>query len=162
MFYLELFRQLDDNKIHYMLVGGLAMNLYGVPRSTMDVDIVLAMNQDNLKAFLGMAKKLHLTPVAPVPMEDLLHPAVRQSWVKDKGMVAFGLRPSDPSAPTVDILIDPPLDVEAALRRVKWQEVGGCRVPLAAVEDMIHLKEAAGRTQDRADIEHLKRLISQP
>ncbi|MDO8705511.1 MAG: hypothetical protein Q7J84_11250 [Sulfuricaulis sp.] len=118
MFYLELFERLEAAKIRYMLVGGLAMNLYGVPRSTMDVDIVLAMDQGNLQAFLNMAKQLNMKPVAPVAMEDLLNPVVRQSWLKkDKSMIVFGLRPPEPSAPTIDILIDPPVDIEGALRR---------------------------------------------
>lgn len=159
MFYLELFQKLEAARIRYMLVGGLAMNLYGVPRSTMDVDIVLAMDHDNLRAFLDMAKQMSMKPVAPVTAGDLLNPAVRKSWVMDKNMVAFGLRPPDPSAPTVDVLIDPALDIEAALMRVKAQNVGGCRVFLASVEDLISLKEKTGRIQDRADIEHLKRLI---
>lgn len=160
MFYLELFQKLEAAKIRYMLVGGLAMNLYGVPRSTMDVDIVLAMDQDNLRAFLDMARQMNMKPVAPVAVEELLNPAVRKSWVNDKNMVAFGLRPADPSAPTVDVLIEPPLDIEAALQRVKQQKVGDCRVSLASIEDLIILKEKTGRAQDRADIEHLKRLTS--
>lgn len=159
MFYLELFQNLEVAKIRYMLVGGLAMNLYGVPRSTMDVDIVLAMDQDNLRAFLDMAKQMNMKPVAPVSIGNFLNPVVRKSWVKDKNMVAFGLRPADPSAPTVGVLIDPPLDIEAALKRVNPQNVGGCQVLLASVEDLISLKEKTGRIQDRADIEHLKRLI---
>ncbi len=162
MFYLELFQKLESANIRYMLVGGLAMNLYGVPRSTMDVDIVLAMDQDNLRAFLDMAKQMNMQPVAPVSVADLLNPAVRKSWVKDKNMVAFGLRPADPSAPTVDVLIDPPLDIEAALKRVKSQTIGNCHVFLASLEDLIILKEKTGRAQDRADIEHLKRLITKP
>ena len=138
------------------------MNLYGVPRSTMDVDIVLAMDQDNLRAFLDMAKQMDMQPVAPVSMEDLLDPVVRKSWVKDKNMIAFGLRPPDPSAPTVDVLIDPPLDINVALKRMKSQNIGNCRVYLASLEDLIILKEKTGRAQDRADIEHLKRLITKP
>lgn len=35
MFYLELFQKLEAEKIRYMLVGGLAMNLHGIPRATM-------------------------------------------------------------------------------------------------------------------------------
>jgi hypothetical protein len=162
MFYLELFQKLEATKIRYMLGGGLAMNLYGVPRSTMDVDIVLAMDQANLRAFLDMVKQMNMQPVAPVSVTDLLNPVVRKSWVKDKNMIAFGLRPTDPSAPTVDVLIDPPLDIEAALKRVKPQNIGNCRVFLASLEDLIILKEKTGRAQDRADIEHLKRLISKP
>jgi hypothetical protein len=114
MFYLELFQKLEAAKIRYMLVDGLAMNLYGVPRSTMDVDIVLAMEHDNLCAFLDMVKQMNMKPVAPVSAGDLLNPAARKSWVMDKNMVTFGLRPPDPSAPTVNVLIDPPLDIEAA------------------------------------------------
>jgi hypothetical protein len=162
MFYLELFQKLESANIRYMLVGGLAMNLYGVPRSTMDVDIVLAMDQGNLRAFLDMAKQMNMQPVAPVSMEDLLNPVVRKSWVKDKNMVVFGLRPADPSAPTVDVLIDPPLDINVALKRMKSQTIGNCHVFLASLEDLIILKEKTGRAQDRADIEHLKRLISKP
>jgi len=162
LFYLELFQNLESQNIHYMLIDGLAMNLYGVPRSTMDVDIVLAMDQDNLRAFLDMAKQMDMQPVAPVSMEDLLDPVVRKSWVKDKNMIAFGLRPPDPSAPTVDVLIDPPLDINVALKRMKSQNIGNCRVYLASLEDLIILKEKTGRAQDRADIEHLKRLITKP
>ncbi len=40
MFYLDLFKALEKHKVRYLLVGGLAMNLHGVPRATMDVDLV--------------------------------------------------------------------------------------------------------------------------
>jgi predicted nucleotidyltransferase len=63
-----------------------------------------------------------------------------------------------PDGRYVGILIDPPLDIDAALKRVKLQKVGNCRVLLASIEDMIILKEKTGRAQDRADIEHLRRL----
>lgn len=160
MFYLELFQKLETAKIRYMLVGGLAMNLHGVPRSTMDIDIVLAMDQANLRAFLDMAKQFQMKPVAPIALEDLLNPAARQLWVKEKNMIAFGLRPAEPSAPTIDILIDPPLDIETALKRVKYQKVGSCYVSLASMQDLITLKDKTGREQDRADIEHLKRMMA--
>ncbi len=77
-------------------------------------------------------------------------------------LLSLALRPADPSAPTVDVLIDPPLDIEAALKRVKSQPIGNCRVFLASLEDLIILKEKTGRAQDRADIEHLRRLIAKP
>jgi len=66
MFYLDFFRELEASKVRYLLVGGLAMNLHGVPRMTMDVDIILAMDEPNLQAFLKAANHLGLHPVAPV------------------------------------------------------------------------------------------------
>jgi indole-3-glycerol phosphate synthase len=40
------------------------------------VDIVLAMDQANLRAFLDMAKQMNMQPVAPVSTEDLLNQGV--------------------------------------------------------------------------------------
>lgn len=65
MFYLDLFRALEAKQVRYLLVGGIAMNLHGVPRMTMDVDIVLAMDEANLRAFLGAASDLRLEPWRP-------------------------------------------------------------------------------------------------
>ncbi len=47
------------------------MNLHGVPRATMDVDLVLALDIANLKAFLDMVKTLRLSPMSPVNTNDL-------------------------------------------------------------------------------------------
>lgn len=160
MFYLDLFKALEKHKVRYLLVGGLAMNLHGVPRTTMDVDLVLALDPANLKAFLGTVETLRLRPVAPVDTNGLLDPAQRQKWVKEKNMLAFALRPPDVQGPTVDVLIDPPVDIEAALARTVWREVQGVRIPLISVEDLIRLKEKSGRAQDRSDIEHLRRLAN--
>lgn len=84
MFYLDLFRTLEARKVRYLLVGGVAMNLHGVPRMTMDVDLILAMDDANLLAFLGAASHLGLRPVAPVKPDDLLDPGTRKAWVTEK------------------------------------------------------------------------------
>jgi hypothetical protein len=158
MFYLDLFRALASHRVRYAVVGGLAMNLHGVPRLTMDVDLVVALDGDNLRAFLRAAQDLRLQPGVPVPIADLLEPARRQAWIEEKGMVAFPLRPPDPTGPTVDLLVAPPIDVALALARAEPREIAGVQVPLASVHDLIGLKQAAGRRQDIADIEHLERL----
>ena len=158
MFYLDLFRALEQHKVRYLLVGGLAMNLHGVPRTTMDVDLVLALDPVNLKAFLAVGETLRLKPVAPVSLNDMLDPVQRQKWLKEKNMFVFALRPPEIQGPTVDVLIDPPIEIEAALARTVWREVQGVRIPLISVEDLIRLKEKSGRAQDQSDIEHLRRL----
>jgi hypothetical protein len=50
------------------------------------------------------------------------------------------------------------VDIEAALKRVEYRMVQDMRLPVMSVRDMITLKEQAGRQQDIADIEHLRRL----
>jgi hypothetical protein len=159
MFYIDFFKCLTRHRVRYLLVGGLAMNLHGGPRMTLDVDIVLVLDEGNLKSFLVAAKEMGLTPTLPVQLADLLDSERRSHWIREKNMVAFPLAPKDPSGPTIDVLIDPPIDIEGAMYRAEYRTVGDVVVPIASIEDMIRLKEQTGRIQDQADVEHLNRLM---
>ncbi len=158
MFYLDLFRELDNSGVRYLLVGGLAMSLHGVPRTTMDVDIVIAMDDENVDAFISAASCLELSPIMPIPLADLKDKDKRESWFKDKNMIVFALRSPDPSAPTIDVLVAPIIDLDTALDRAKRINIEGITIRLASIEDMIELKKEAGRLQDISDIEILEKL----
>lgn len=158
MFYIDLFRGLHEHHVRYLLVGGLAMNLHGVPRMTMDVDIVLALDDANLDAFIACARKLGLKPVAPVPLESLKNPEQRRQWIEDRHMIAFALGAPQGGGATVDVLIQHPLDIDTAIAAAVRREVDGVPVTLCAVKDMIALKQGTGRRQDAADLEHLMRI----
>ena len=161
MFYLDLFRELDNSEVRYLLVGGLAMSLHGVPRTTMDVDIVIAMDGKNVDAFILAASRLELSPVMPISLADLKIKDKRESWIRDKNMVVFALRNPDPGTPTVDILIAPKIDLTVERERAWCIDVEGITIPLASIEDMIELKSQAGRLQDISDIEILEKLREQ-
>ena len=47
----DLLKMLAEAKVEFVLVGGLAVALHGYQRVTMDVDVVLAMDADNLRKF---------------------------------------------------------------------------------------------------------------
>jgi len=158
MFYVDIFTTLAKYDVRYLLIGGLAMNLHGVPRMTMDVDLLITLDKENLEKFIGAAKSLQLQPVLPLELTDLLDSDKRNRWVENRNMLAFALRSPRAEDPTVDILIDPPIDSKAAFSRVVYRDLGAVRVALASIEDMIVLKEKGGRAQDLADIEHLQQL----
>ena len=162
MFYLDLFRCLHAHNVRYLLAGGLAMNLHGVPRMTMDVDLLLAFDDANIDGFLSCARELALRPQAPVPLESLKDPDQRRSWIEEKHLIAFGLANGQPGVPTVDILLKHELNFAAALERALVQTVEGVPINIASVEDMIALKKDTGRRQDHHDIEHLLRLREPP
>lgn len=48
MYYFEILEGLYKSKVRYLIVGGLSVNLYGVPRVTQDIDIVIAMDRENV------------------------------------------------------------------------------------------------------------------
>ena len=97
MFYLDLFRTLQEERVEYVVVGGLAINLHGVERATMDVDLVLAMDEGNLHRFLNAATRLKLKPSLPVPLEALCDAKQLDAWVREKHLIAFSLQPASPS-----------------------------------------------------------------
>ncbi len=159
MFYLNLFKALKAYDIDYLLVGGLAMNLHGVPRMTMDVDLVIALDAGNIAKLANCAKELGLYPNVPVKLEDLADANKRELLFAEKNLIALSLISHIPSTPTVDILIHHPLDFKEAFSRVVQRDISGTPVLLASIGDMITLKKAAGRAQDLSDIEHLERFL---
>jgi hypothetical protein len=52
----ELFKSvtglLDQKGIGYMISGSLALNIYCIPRMTLDIDIVVELDKDNINDFL--------------------------------------------------------------------------------------------------------------
>ena len=70
----DLLKMLADAKVEFVLVGGLAVALHGYQRATMDVDVVLAMDADNLRKFLSVAKASDLSPTIPVELDTLARP----------------------------------------------------------------------------------------
>lgn len=158
MFYVELFRRLEEGKVRYLVVGGIAVNLHGVNRLTHDVDLMIALDAGNLARFVAVAKRYSFKPVVPVAIEDLADAAKVRDWIENKHMLAFGLRPQNPVEPTVDILVKSPVEFEAAYARRVVAEVEGQQIAIAAVADLIVMKTGTGRAKDQDDIAMLKRL----
>jgi len=159
MFYLNLFKALKTHNIDYLLVGGLAMNLHGVPRMTMDVDLVIALDSGNIAKLASCAKELGLYPNVPVKLEDLADADKRDALLAEKNLIALSLISNIPATPTVDIVIHHPLDFQKAFAKAVQRDISGTPVMLASIEDMIALKKAAGRAQDLSDITHLERFL---
>jgi hypothetical protein len=51
----QLLRRLSEADVEFVLIGGLAVNAWGVVRGTKDVDIVVATDIENLKRVAAVA-----------------------------------------------------------------------------------------------------------
>lgn len=159
MFYVELFRALEKEGVRYLLVGGVAVTLHGAERMTMDVDIMLALDAENLQRFQAAIRPLHLKPANPlVTMEQFCDAAMVESWIREKHMLAFQLRPTQGNGPSVDILVKAVIPFEQAYERRVMFTVEELEVAVASAQDLIALKSGTGRQIDRSDIEALRRL----
>ena len=158
MEYEKIFRMLAAEKVDYLIAGGLAVNLHGVPRFTRDIDLMVDPSEKNL-ARLGKAlKKLGYRPKYPVRIADFLNPENWGKWKREKGMTAFNLyHPRSPLA-EIDVLIDPPFAFEKAKARRTTLQAGNIRLFLLSLGDLIRAKKKAGREQDIADVEALSKV----
>jgi hypothetical protein len=143
----------------YLVAGGLAVVAHGYVRLTADVDLVLDLEEGNLRAALGALESLGYRPRAPVALGDFVDPATRAAWMRDKDLVVFSLfSPAHPMT-EVDIFVEPPIAFAAAYERAARLAVGaGIVAPFVSLDDLIAMKRAAARPQDLIDIEHLGRL----
>jgi hypothetical protein len=54
--HLALFRSLKRNKVEYLIIGGIACGIYGSPRATKDLDIMIRPTLKNANRLLAALK----------------------------------------------------------------------------------------------------------
>lgn len=156
--YLGIFRKLNEKGIRYVVAGGLAVNLYGIPRMTYDIDLMLDLEDDNLRKFLRLLKSWGFRPRAPVGIMDFAIKGKREDWIKNKNMRAFTLINPAWAISEIDILIAAPFDFSRALKRAGRIELNDISVPVLSINDLIRMKIGTGRSHDEADVNLLRRL----
>lgn len=50
----KICRSLDEHHIKYMVSGSIALNIYGIPRMTRDIDIVIELSENVIDEFTGL------------------------------------------------------------------------------------------------------------
>ncbi len=156
--YLGIFKELNARGIKYLVVGGTAVNLYGIPRMTYDLDILLDLEPVNLERFLSLVKGWGFKPKVPVDIMDFADEATRRKWVERKHMKAFNLINPTWGIAEIDVVIAAPLDYPRAAKRMNRLDLQGVPVPTISIEDLIRMKRAANREQDKDDILYLKKV----
>lgn len=158
MFYKRIFKAFQDIDLKYAVIGGVAVNLHGYARATGDLDIVVLLDNEELQKFITVVKKLGMVPRLPVRLEDLCVPEVRKMWVEEKNMKVFSVyNPKDPME-HIDLMCEINLDLGQIIENRVIMQEGDVRIPVASIDDLIRLKEIAGRQRDQIDIAALKKI----
>jgi hypothetical protein len=155
--FTEILAELSRAKIKFAVVGGIAVNLHGIPRMTYDFDLLLELEDGNLKKYIKVMKKLGYKSKRPVKLEDLAVKKKRDEWIKEKNRTAFKLYNGNASVREVDVVIDSPVSYEKAEKNFVFVELCGLSIPVAGLKDLIKMKQSAGRLQDASDIRYLRK-----
>ena len=131
----------DDAGVAYALVGGLAVAVWGAPRATQDIDLLI--RPESVDAAVAAVEPLgYRFRALPMTFRDGMS-LQRVSKIDDGALLTLDL-----------LLVNDNLEpVWDSRRRF---EVAGSPVWVVSREALIQMKVAAGRPQDALDIENLQ------
>jgi hypothetical protein len=154
-----LFKALNDGGVRYVVVGGVAVVLHGHARLTVDVDLVVDLDEDQALKAIDTLVSLGLRPRVPVNPRDFASRSIREAWVRDRGMQVFSM--FDPANPmrVVDLFVSHPIPFEELWERSVVFELTDTIVRVASIPDLIQMKRVAGRPLDREDIDRLEAIL---
>lgn len=137
----DVFRSFQQHDVKYVVIGGIAAILHGVPRATFDLDILIEATPDNARRLLNALLDAGLGTAALTSPGDVL--ANEITVFKDRMRV-------DVQTST------PGLRFAEAWSHRKTVAYQGQEFFILAKEDLIRSKRAAGRPVDLEDIRLLE------
>lgn len=143
---LHVCQFLERRRIPYMVIGGVAVGVWSLPRATVDLDFVIGVAGDALAAFVQSAIEAGIVVFDPQPMEF--------STMK---LLRMQLKEPDARLLTLDFMLADDDYKRAALDRAVSIRLREQEVRIAKPEDVILLKLLAGRGQDLVDAENIVR-----
>ncbi len=145
-----LLKQLFDREVEYVLVGGMAANVHGSTITTMDCDIVVALDRQNLTKLANALK-----PVSPTFRRKTPPQSFDEARAAKGGWRNIYL---DTSAGVLGCLGDIKGLGDFAVCKERSLEVdlGGFSISVLTREALIEAKKAMGRPKDLLTVAQLE------
>jgi hypothetical protein len=137
----DFLKLLNSNRVDYLLVGGYAVGYHGYPRATGDMDIWIAVSEQNAaKAAVALRE-------FGMPKEEV---SERLFLEKDK-IIRMGFPPV-----RIEVITGASgVDFKDCFARRVLIQVDDISVPIISLMDLKHNKKASGRFKDLEDLQHL-------
>lgn len=137
----DVFSSLQRHEVHYVVIGGIAVVLHGVPRATFDLDILIDANMDNARRLLAALEEAGLGTAVMITAAELL--ANEVTIFNDRVRIDVQTK-------------TPGLDFDTAWSRRVVMTVQSQEFYVVALEDLLASKRAAGRPKDLEDLRLLE------
>ena len=133
----------NKHNVKYLVIGGYAVSVHGYPRSTKDIDLCIEMSETNASKMVQVIKDFGFSSLK-LKNEDFL---------KKDSITQLGFPPL-----RIDILNDlDGVSFEEAWNNKKIISFENVPVNFIGYNDLLIVKQKAGRPQDIADVEKLKK-----
>ena len=136
-----VFASLHRHNVKYVVIGGIAAVLHGVPRATFDLDILIEATLENAQHLLMALLEAQLGTAVLTTAEDLLAHEITifRDWVQ------------------IDVQTQTPgIEFAAAWERRETMCYQGQDFYVVSKSDLIASKRAAGRAKDLEDVRLLE------
>ncbi len=138
----SLLKSLNDHVVEYVIIGASALPVHGYSRTTLDIDVFIRPTRDNAERVLEALRDFGYD-VTDATVDDLVTKKIliRQYVVET--------------------------DIHPSVKGVTFQEVwehkvedvvGSTPAFFASLDDLIRMKEAAGRPKDLEDLATLREI----
>lgn len=158
MNYKKVFKALNKAKVKYVVAGGVAVVLYGYPRLTQDLDLIVLLEEKNLGRFFDVLVSVGYAPKVPVQKSQFQSKSERERWKKEKGMIVFSFVDRKPPFEMIDMFVGEPIKFQDVYQDRKIVKVQRVSIPLISMDHLIRLKKKASRPKDLDDIIQLKHI----
>jgi tRNA nucleotidyltransferase/poly(A) polymerase len=130
---LDVFASFQKHKVRYLVIGGIAAVLHGVPRATFDLDILIEASPDNAQQLLDALIEANFATATLITADELL--AHEITIFRDR--VRIDVQTSTPG-----------LKFDDAWQKRVAMAYQGQEFYVASKEDLLASKRAAGRDKD--------------
>lgn len=155
MLLYEITESFESLKVKYAVVGGFALALHGIVRATMDVDFVLTLTQSDFERAEKALAKIGMQSRLPIRAEDVIK--MREEYINNRNLIAWSFVDYKNPSRQVDILITKDLkDL-----RTEKVSVGGRKITVATLAEILKMKKEAGRPQDLIDIKNIQEKLNE-
>ena len=159
MEYQSVFKTLNQFKVKYLVCGGMAVNIYGIPRMTADIDLLIEFNEKNISDFESALKLLSYQHSIPFPIRNFINKEERMKAISEKNLIAYSYYNSSSGFMNLDVLLDVPMDFEEMWNKKSTKNFKDTEIYLVSVDHLIAMKKYSNRIQDQNDVLLLSKLI---
>ncbi|MEP6811182.1 MAG: hypothetical protein ABI992_13140 [Chthoniobacterales bacterium] len=145
--------------MHFLVVGGVAVNAHGYERLTVDLDLVVGLQPENIIRALHILQSIGYRPAIPVTPEQFADAPTREAWRLEKQMLVLKLWSDLHRRTPLDIFVYEPFDFECEYARASWEQISPTvKAPIVSYQTLLAMKKEAAREKDLLDIAALQKL----
>ena len=143
----EVHRILTAHAIPHAFVGGLALNAWGIPRATFDIDLCIVLGPGEQPRLLEALRELGWSA------DEVYH----RGWRDEMAGIPIihAHYPTEGALVRVDLMVADTPFLRSVVERKTAVDIGPAAVPVCRAADLVLFKVLADRQKDRMDVQNI-------